>query len=1634
MTEFTAGAPTRLATLQAELDAQLEGTGDVTRAFLSMEPEGRAANLQRLLDRQLSSFGAVDLNLLNDPRPEVQRVAQQGLIQPPGPESIAQHGTPPNVTMIEFIDVGGKSFVAGLASGLIRPLEHVPIIGSQIVRPYLSPIVERLNQSALKAVAEAIADMPGADVPGLLQAVSTGGTLLGSFAGILVPFTMILKASRALLVAGKTGSAVVGPGIAPLLADMAGFFAYGALTNEPGLIQSFVSGDQTVETHQQNFFRELQDRITTGVFSAGELGGLSIALTTTVRAVQALRQTRAIAEATRTQVALGEILERGRPVTPGVRPTEKSQMAQELLAGVENGNTIDAAGGILAHVPSDANVAAARARLAMQNEIIARNPQALQMIVEGEQPIVAAMQSLRGLPEGKGSFLVWNKIEDVSTFIPRVRAAAQAEARIAIAENAVTDGLAHTSGEIARLAAEAPNVPIFRAYGTGPGVKEVLSSDVARAARRRPQGVDVQEFILQPSSAAKIKRVETYDELLAGGKDFRKVLNGLRSAQAELLVVEKGKGGLQEVIPLTDDVMRSVRPVEEGLLQGRGPVRTAVEGAEVIGLGPEADIPAQVALARRFSDMEFATRPVPGEPGLVDVLAWQKSSPLTEEAIKAFAEGESFIAGQTVYYQGAEYSFVRSAGEKSVVIRTLEGRNKTVRTSNVLPSATGTPVSVSMEAAMAERFIGFANEQIDLAASQALGRKGLTDLAKTLDDAGNMKRDIRLKGEEVVLPEELGVDVASRVKAEAADLKAGLDAGDPTVLIQEPHPILGEFDAIWNRWVKAEGLSLTAAESETLKGVAARTFRERLYSELPVIDRELYESISDELAGTIAKALEERPLEAWAALEGVQIRKLPDGRVEMGRVGTRRAEVLPDEETALRVLREGSSTVREDLQHGLEYLGVSMPGRINSAMPGFQAEGDMIFNRLAPDAARIVTRAHQATEHGVPGAQLKSMMRFFSLLDEQTGIPFVRAQHRLTTGKKRQLTEAFPFLKRIDKAGKGLSVREMDAVGEFWRDIENIPNFINKTDRVAAARSAGLSQKQITYMEDLHDTFNALFIEHAQKYFGLTFEKHFQFTYFPRIQPQLQKGGLFRGDQFLGKNASVPGTWERFISKYMRTGELAQTEINPTLVAKRYVNSFFFDKNVSSAYEELAGLTRMRLKDLTPEAQKQVQQTLGLKAGADAFVLPDAIRAPINEMLGYMRGYPQEAAEKGAAFFQAFARKLGVDLPREAVSEFVNNQIAAWYGAAMAGRMRPIVRNGIQNMWNLYTRLGGPAMGKGFRVAATDEGWQEALAAGAFRLEERGVAAGEVVFERIAETLPIKAIKGGAITGPLAATILRGFMRLGRQAKRIGEFGLKPFGGSDTWNRVWAYHAQVEYTKPLLTRLRKGTITQGKFEERALFGWGQGERKEFLRLLEQRGDEKALEYLGVAAADLSNYVYGLSAQPLALQSTIGRLFGTFGTWPLWQKDLILTNLKNTNAAGKMLMATRYATVAGAVGTIGWSWGVNIMSWFGPLAPLSYAMGPGSDFAVDLKLAIESPWAKRLMLDYGRLSFPGQLLYKDITNAMRDKARLGDGRAAIAAMLFGRPTERGPHVFQWQEQQIAETLTQPTLPLRPALLR
>ncbi len=1595
MPEFIPGAIDAGTAIQERINEMLQGV-EVPEAP-QVEGEDPGLTLQNRINEMLSGVDPRQLQILNDPRPEVQRMGQQGLFTTPAGVR-DRHGEPPDVTALEFVDVFGKSFVAGIASGVIRPMENFPGLGNKIIRPYLSPVMERLNQEAMQTVMQAIADGgqidPDMDVPGLLKAVQTTGTILGSLVGLIIPFTGLLKLSRFLFAAraaGKAGAA--GLSLQPFMADMVGFFGYGAITKEPGLIQSFLTKPGEVRTHQQDFMGDLQERMVTGLFTGGELLGISIAFTTLMRAAKSLKFERATAEGVRTQLTLPEFVAQQIPES-GFRPTQKVEQVLELLAGAEAGVTIDKVGGIIVNIPSSPVTAVRRAQIASQNEFILRNPQATKMIAEGALPDEAMIEALRGLPEGRGSFLVMNRIEDPALLRAQVAGGLEVRAQEAVARAVTDDGLSHTASEMARLSE--PGAPLFRVYGRGKGTGEVLSGDITNVPG--PQGIV--EFVVRPSSEAVVERIATWKDLPA--ESLRSSLKALRSTQKELLVIEQGTRGFQEVIPLQANVVRSARPVEpEAIASASRPALSAE-------IGLRGDVPMEVRLARRYDDMEFIVRETPGEKGLFDTLAMHKDAPLSERAIQAWERGDIAIPGQTVYYHQAPHELVELSG-KTATILSLEGATRKVRTESIVPGATGIP-DIPFEVAMADRFFKFLESEVGAVAERSLGRAGLREQALKMERPGAMKRDVSMKGDPVIHPEELGDDIAARVRAEADDLTNGLRAGDKDVFIQEPYPVLGEFDAMFKKFVDTEGLSLSPAEYYTLKGLAARTVRQRLHTELPARDRELFEAMSRETGVAIDKYLIDQPLEGLAALEGFQVNRISGGRIELGRIGTQRAEVFANEETALRVLKEKSIAIQEELHVGMDYLGVSMPGGMNSLMPNFIPEGDLILDRLGATAGETVIRALQT--HGIPTATWKSMTRWFSLIDDATGIPFARLSDSYITGKKFAANSAFPFIQRLDKVAKGMKMRDMDRVGEFMRQIEDVTVMVNPATRLAAARKFGLTERQIQYMDETRDTLTSLFPQ-VQRQYGLAFEEDFILNYFRKQQQAVRS---FPSIQEPMGRRQVSSSWEQFKARYKRSGDLPDTELNPTLVAKRYVHAFMHDKHVGAHYEEMARLVNMKVKDLPPGQQKKIQQALGELGGPEAYALPAPIRHPIQEMLAYDRGFPQEGAEKAVMLMQALFKKLGIDVPDKQVREMINIQMGAWYGAAMAGRLRPIVRQGVQNLFNLYPRVGGPAMSRGFKRAGTDEGRREVLEGGGFFLQERGVATGEMIFDKVMSEAPIT-----SAGNPVGALFLRGVMQAGQTAKRISAFGLRGFGGADVENRVVAYLSQVEYTKPLLARFRAKTMTRETFMERGLFAWGSGEKKEFMRLLKTRGDKEALQYIGRQSADLTNYVYRLGAQPLALQSTAGRILGMFGTWPLWQKDLLFANLKNTGLAGKALMAARYATVTGAVTTIGWSWGVNLMSWYAPLSPLSYFGGPASDYAVDIKEAVQAPWAHkpaafgRLMTEYGRLAFPGQLLFRDIATSLEMQAKQGDLRAAMAAQLFGRPVDGGPHLLLESEQ-------------------
>jgi len=364
--------------------------------------------------------------------------------------------------------------------------------------------------------------------------------------------------------------------------------------------------------------------------------------------------------------------------------------------------------------------------------------------------------------------------------------------------------------------------------------------------------------------------------------------------------------------------------------------------------------------------------------------------------------------------------------------------------------------------------------------------------------------------------------------------------------------------------------------------------------------------------------------------------------------------------------------------------------------------------------------------------------------------------------------------------------------------------------------------------------------------------------------------------------------------------------------------------------------------------------------------------------------------------------------------------MSMWYGAALGFRPIAIIRNFTQNLWNTYPRVGGKATAEGFRMAQTPEGFKEALDAGAFSLGARGVIGGDEIFHTMMKESGVTANNIASriiFAGPMNAAL-----KLGRPLQRAVGQSLKGFGAADIHNRVWAYQAQKAYVMPFINRWQGAVGKPGEraarqaLEKSGLEYWGAAERNQFLKILDRDGSNAAVRYIGRQAADVTQYIYGLGSQPLLLQRQIGRLFGTFGTWPLWQLDLLRSNFRNASLAGKFKLGMRYGINMAAITSMGAAWGVNIASWIAPVTPLNYAGGPMAQFAMDLKDVISSPmaWKKRAAINmatnYGRLTFPGQIAARDFQRGLKFMFDEGNPYAAFASIALGNPLDIDENPF------------------------
>lgn len=820
-------------------------------------------------------------------------------------------------------------------------------------------------------------------------------------------------------------------------------------------------------------------------------------------------------------------------------------------------------------------------------------------------------------------------------------------------------------------------------------------------------------------------------------------------------------------------------------------------------------------------------------------------------------------------------------------------------------------------------------------------------------------------------------------------LASGKYAGD----ILEPVAIRNMDDA-FDAWVAARGLDIGAKDIEAFRANFAQRFRSDLWAKLPEEDLKIFQSIRDE---TLRLAEDGSTLALRAGAKGMLLEELEGGRVLLRDINTGASieygsAAIADDvvDLIVRSERDPFGLYLSDGAHG-------MPGYTTGFDPTdgiffFEEGTGKIRTVLAKGASQITHKDFLST---TPTTGIRNRRDYFDAIERLTGVPLASEGFlAIDSASSRAALRYEPIGRRIDAAWKGISRDGRVQVAEFWTSIEG--SGLKGEQLVRAAREAGLDNRQIRAFTESRKLYDL-----AAQELGLT-ESNYIPTYYSRIRPELEKGTSLNKIRSLLSDSPQSLQEFEFWALKQRTGELANLELDPVIVMNKYFRALFRELEVAPLEKRMADMLGLRIRDL-PKAKQQEILSRGLPdTSVNSHILPDEVRAVGKEYLLNVQGQYGPGFASARRFMTRMFDKLGMKSSPQIFDQFINTWLSIQYGAALGLRFATMNRNAMQNMWTMYTRVGGEFGGLSLAEAMSLRGYNAAVDAGAIRPVTASVSMGDAVFQQVMGDTFITG------TGPwsnAAASGIRRGLRLGRVTRKTAEKFLVPYGSGDQINRAWAYHWQRMHTEKMLTRFDAGKIDWDTFLTDGLPFFSNTIRTEFRSIWDRQGRESALQFIGKQAADEAHFIYGTAASPGWMQRPFGRLFGVFGQWPLWLSELYFRRTAHATATQKIAFTVRSLSLMGLTANMGYQTGVNMWSWMAPTS-LEFAGGPSVDVAVDFKALVDAPLDRKaqagrtLALTVGSLAFPGQLFYNEIGDVLN----ADDLQQGAFRLLLGRPVD------------------------------
>lgn len=763
-------------------------------------------------------------------------------------------------------------------------------------------------------------------------------------------------------------------------------------------------------------------------------------------------------------------------------------------------------------------------------------------------------------------------------------------------------------------------------------------------------------------------------------------------------------------------------------------------------------------------------------------------------------------------------------------------------------------------------------------------------------------------------------------------------------------------------------------------------------------ERDMFANLRDRINQGLAQPIKSfHDLEGFATSRGLLATSMKGGKVSLWDANSGERLTYENTKAAVQAIRQRTGPLPNLTPIEVEQT-LGGDGRINLGGIGSGGPPPRFGERIPlPDYSQA---AEAAT--GVPtGGILTPTRGYFLDLERRYNLPFGKIFLELQT--QQVLRQNF-LTTWVEGAGPGrasgvMPLESIERLAGKGANQQLITAF-NETATTDPARNAQIAAqmtpREIQAAKELRKWYNALGQTFGIGQDGIT---GWLEDYMPHFRQQGEVAGNDLEEIWRRTRTDKLPKEVEFPADYARDGHMDIYEDRAFIAARQYAGMGSYNRYLNEGFKDAALL---------------------LKA------IPNArVKAPLDYYLQSLKGteFAAQRETLNATVSRAFAN-LGIpeQLSKTLGEKFAMNAVGMAYSAAIPFRMGQAIRNlaqVLQTTWPMLGKMDPSEFAEGLGRAMSQAGRDQAILDGAVVINQQPTAAlaGDEAIRGGAA--PIRELQAEKVaTGEIGDPILQ----------RFSEVGMRLYDGADNFNRVVAYQVQRVRAEKAIAAfaadVRAGANSAEAIDRltrsAGLSMYDKPIVEEFLRRV-GNDPNAAAGFLGKQAADVTQFLYGKGNQPRWMRSVPGRIFGQFGSWPLWFIDYTTrtaTNLwRNGDKLGAAAFLGRIALADMALYEAGKAVGLDARRYMG-MNSLFYNGGPAIQAfqgaaemlrgAGDYIGQEDTPGAKQRMSSAANMLAMTGRAFIPYSSALRDIGRLMNAdtpEERMAAMLAVYPTQQ-----------------------------